>query len=187
MHVPDGFLDAPDLGRDRRGRRGLRRRRPRQGPPRARRQDRADGRPGRGVHLRHPDAQLPGRRPAPAATCWAGRSRRCSSGRAPAVLCMSVVFIVQCLLFADGGITALGTNITLMGLTTVVVGWLVFKAAPGRAAEAALAGRRSAAGIGALVSVPVAALALRRPLRGRRHRRHPARQPRRPRWSACTC
>ena len=44
-----------------------------------------------------------------------------------AVLCMSVVFLVQCLLFADGGITALGTNITLMGLTTVAVGWLVFK------------------------------------------------------------
>jgi len=42
-----------------------------------------------------------------------------------AVLCMSVVFIVQALLFADGGLTALGTNITLMGLTTVLVGWLV--------------------------------------------------------------
>src|SRR5215218_3875388 len=36
-----------------------------------------------------------------------------------AVLCMSVVFLVQCLLFADGGITALGTNVVLMGLTTV--------------------------------------------------------------------
>src|SRR4051794_10308709 len=44
-----------------------------------------------------------------------------------AVLCMSVVFGVQCLLFADGGITALGTNIILMGVTTVVVGWLVFR------------------------------------------------------------
>ena len=44
-----------------------------------------------------------------------------------AILCLSVVLMVQCLLFADGGITALGTNITLMGLTTVAVGWLVFK------------------------------------------------------------
>ena len=28
------------------------------------------------------------------------------------LLCMATVFLVQCLLFADGGITALGTNIT---------------------------------------------------------------------------
>ena len=33
-----------------------------------------------------------------------------------AVLCLSVVLLVQALLIADGGITALGTNITLIGL-----------------------------------------------------------------------
>ncbi len=75
-----------------------------------------------------------------------------------AILCLSVVFMVQCLLFADGGITALGTNITLMGLTTVAVGWLVFKLL-----QAVLPKRLSLvplqAGIGALVSVPVASLA----------------------------
>ena len=74
-----------------------------------------------------------------------------------AVLCLSVVFMVQCLLFADGGITALGTNITLMGLTTVAVGWLVFKLL-----QAVLPKRLSLvplqAGIAAFVSVPVAAL-----------------------------
>src|SRR3954451_3853345 len=74
-----------------------------------------------------------------------------------AVLCLSVVFMVQCLLFADGGITALGTNITLMGLTTVAVGWLVF-----RVLQVVLPKRQSLvplqAGIGAFVSVPVAAL-----------------------------
>ena len=73
------------------------------------------------------------------------------------LLCTSTVFIVQALLFADGGITALGTNIDLMGLTTVVVGWAVF-----RGLQAVLPKRLSlvapAAGIGALVSVPVAAL-----------------------------
>ncbi|MEP9364112.1 energy-coupling factor ABC transporter permease [Nocardioides sp. CN2-186] len=73
-----------------------------------------------------------------------------------AVLCMSVVFLVQCLLFADGGITALGTNIMLMGVTTVVVGWLVFKLA-----QMVLPKRLSVvpicAGAAALVSVPVAA------------------------------
>jgi cobalt/nickel transport system permease protein len=44
------------------------------------------------------------------------------------LLCMSVVLLVQSLLFADGGITALGTNITLMGIIGVGVGWLVFRA-----------------------------------------------------------
>jgi cobalt/nickel transport system permease protein len=71
------------------------------------------------------------------------------------VLCLSVVFLVQCLLFADGGITALGTNITLMGLTTVLVGWLVF-----RGLQLVMPKRLSLvpvqAGIGALLSVPVA-------------------------------
>jgi cobalt/nickel transport system permease protein len=74
------------------------------------------------------------------------------------LLCMSVVFLVQALLFADGGITALGTNICLMGVVTVVVGWLVF-----RGLQAVLPKRVSmvapAAALGALVSVPVAALA----------------------------
>jgi cobalt/nickel transport system permease protein len=73
------------------------------------------------------------------------------------LLCMSVVFLVQCLLFADGGITALGTNIVLMGVTTVVVGWLVFKGL-----QAMLPKRLSLvpaqAGIAAFASVPVAAL-----------------------------
>ena len=33
-----------------------------------------------------------------------------------AILCMSAVLLVQGLLFADGGLSALGTNITLMGV-----------------------------------------------------------------------
>jgi cobalt/nickel transport system permease protein len=73
------------------------------------------------------------------------------------LLCMSVVFLVQALLFADGGITALGTNIDLMGLVTVVVGYGVF-----RLLQAVLPKRvglvAPAAAVGALVSVPVAAL-----------------------------
>ena len=79
-------------------------------------------------------------------------------GPATALLCMSVVFLVQCLLFADGGITALGTNIVLMGIVTVAVGWAVF-----RTTQAVLPRRVSmvapAAALGALVSVPVASLA----------------------------
>ena len=78
-------------------------------------------------------------------------------GPCTGLLCMATVFLVQCLLFADGGVTALGTNILLMGVVTVVVGWAVFKAL-----QAVLPKRLSvvapAAGVAALVSVPVAAL-----------------------------
>lgn len=77
-------------------------------------------------------------------------------GPATAVLCLTVVLIVQALVFADGGITALGTNITLMAIVTVLVGWAVF-----RSVMKLLPPRRSsmvaASALGAFVSVPVAA------------------------------
>ncbi len=38
-------------------------------------------------------------------------------------LCVAIVLVVQCLLFADGGITALGTNITNMALIGVAAGY----------------------------------------------------------------
>ncbi len=74
-----------------------------------------------------------------------------------AVLVMSTVLLVQGLLFADGGLTALGTNITLMGLITVLVGYFVTRALlqvlPRRVGSVV-----PATTVGALVSVPVAAL-----------------------------
>jgi len=73
------------------------------------------------------------------------------------LLCVSVVLIVQALLFADGGTTALGTNITLMGIVTVAVGWLVFQVVQ-RALPRSTRMVAPAAAAGALVSVPVAAL-----------------------------
>ena len=74
-----------------------------------------------------------------------------------AVLCVSVVLIVQALLFADGGLTALGTNVTLIAVVTVAVGWFVTRAVllvlPRRPASVV-----PASAVGALVSVPAAAL-----------------------------
>jgi cobalt/nickel transport system permease protein len=68
------------------------------------------------------------------------------------LLCLTVVLVVQSLLFADGGITALGTNVVLMGIVTVVLGYAVF-----RTAQLVLPRRLSmvapAAAIGALASV----------------------------------
>jgi cobalt/nickel transport system permease protein len=73
-----------------------------------------------------------------------------------AVLCISVVLMVQAVLFADGGLTALGTNITLMAVVAVAVAWAVLKLVlavlPKRTASVV-----PAAAMGALVSVPAAA------------------------------
>ena len=73
------------------------------------------------------------------------------------ILCVSVVLIVQALLFADGGITALGTNVGLIGVATVVVGWGVF-----RGLQAVLPKTVAmvpvCAAVGAFVSVPIASL-----------------------------
>lgn len=74
-----------------------------------------------------------------------------------ATLVLSVVLLVQGLLFADGGLTALGTNITLLGLVGVWTGWLVF-----RAVQSVLPKRvpmvAPSAAAAALVAVPVTAL-----------------------------
>lgn len=75
-----------------------------------------------------------------------------------AVLVMSTVLVVQALLFADGGLTALGTNITLMAVVGVAVGYAVTRgvlvALPRRPRSVV-----AAAATGALLSVPAAALA----------------------------
>lgn len=76
-------------------------------------------------------------------------------GPATATLCLTVVLAVQALLFADGGVSALGTNILLMGIVAVWIGWgcfrLVLSVLPRRLSSVSIA-----AGAGALVSVPVA-------------------------------
>ncbi len=79
-------------------------------------------------------------------------------GPCTGVLCVSVVLLMQGVLFADGGLTALGVNITDMAIVTTVVAYALFrglvKVLPRR--------RRSitvASFVSALVSVPAAAVA----------------------------
>jgi cobalt/nickel transport system permease protein len=50
-------------------------------------------------------------------------------------ICLALVLVVQSLLFADGGITALGTNITNMALIGVFTGYAVALALRGLAAK----------------------------------------------------
>ncbi|MFF4417421.1 energy-coupling factor ABC transporter permease [Streptosporangium sp. NPDC001559] len=73
-----------------------------------------------------------------------------------AVLCVAVVLLVQGFFFADGGLTALGVNITLMGIVAVLAGWAVFRLITSRARGKATV--VAGAFVAALVSVPVSAI-----------------------------
>jgi len=75
-----------------------------------------------------------------------------------AALVLSIVLLVQGLLFADGGITALGANITLMGLVAGTGGYYLFRALAA-ALPSSRAGFLSATAITSWTSV-VAASAL---------------------------
>lgn len=48
-------------------------------------------------------------------------------GPAPAVVVMTTVFAVQCLLFQDGGLTALGANIFNMGILGATGGYGIYR------------------------------------------------------------
>ena len=79
-------------------------------------------------------------------------------GASAAVLVMSSVIILQCFMFADGGVTALGANLFDMALVAPVVGYGVYRLVR-RAAPDTLRGRLLAAGFAAWCSVVAAAVA----------------------------
>ncbi|MDT0437975.1 MULTISPECIES: energy-coupling factor ABC transporter permease [Streptomyces] len=79
-------------------------------------------------------------------------------GPCTGILCVSVVLLMQGILFADGGLTALGVNITDMAVVTTVVAYGVFRGL----VKVLPRGRRSITGaafVAALLSVPAAAVA----------------------------
>ena len=75
-----------------------------------------------------------------------------------AALCVSVVVIIQAVVFADGGLTALGLNVTNMALVTTAVAYLVVVALL-RVLPRTAAGLAVAAFVASVASVVVAALA----------------------------
>ncbi|MFI5571063.1 energy-coupling factor ABC transporter permease [Streptomyces sp. NPDC051740] len=73
------------------------------------------------------------------------------------ILCVSVVLLMQAVLFADGGLTALGVNITDMAIVTTVVAYALFRGL----VKVLPRTRRSvtaASFVAALVSVPASAV-----------------------------
>ncbi|WP_207946133.1 energy-coupling factor ABC transporter permease [Actinomadura sp. 7K534] len=74
------------------------------------------------------------------------------------MVAVSVVLILQALLFADGGLSALGVNIILMSLVTVAVGYGTFRLLL-RVLPKTRASVSGAAFVAAFLSVPASALA----------------------------
>ncbi|MEN9923132.1 MAG: hypothetical protein RIS09_646 [Actinomycetota bacterium] len=72
------------------------------------------------------------------------------------LLAMVVVLGLQTVIFADGGLTAIGSNVTVMGVVTVLVAWLVLKI--GKTFSKSKTGLVLVSALAALVSVPASAL-----------------------------
>jgi len=77
-------------------------------------------------------------------------------GPAAAILVVAVVLSVQCLLFADGGVIALGANIFNMGIVGTVTGYYVYRLI--RAVSPARYGEIAGAAFGAWCSTVAAAI-----------------------------
>lgn len=76
-------------------------------------------------------------------------------------LCISIVLVVQALLFADGGVTALGTNIVNMAVIGVAAGYLtavLLYAVARRRTEVPVAGLGAIAFVAALIGTVCAAM-----------------------------
>ena len=73
-------------------------------------------------------------------------------------VCVAVVLVVQALLFADGGLSALGLNILNMALVGALGGWLVF-AGLRRAAARDQSSVAGASGVAAFAAVVLASIA----------------------------
>jgi cobalt/nickel transport system permease protein len=76
-----------------------------------------------------------------------------------AALCMTVVIALQALLFADGGVMALGANVLNMGVIAPLVAAIVYRAALSRSASPSAYGNLLAAFVASFASVVAAALA----------------------------
>lgn len=79
-------------------------------------------------------------------------------GPATGLLVVTVVVVVQALVFADGGLTALGYNVLNMAVVTSLGGWAVFRGVR-RLAPPTRGGIAMAAGVAAFASVVLSSMA----------------------------
>lgn len=80
-------------------------------------------------------------------------------GPSAAIVCVSTVLVVQALLFADGGVEALGVNVVVMALVGVLVAWAVHRSLL-RVLPDSSGGAGVAAAVGAFCSTVASAVVL---------------------------
>ena len=78
-------------------------------------------------------------------------------GPSAAIVTIASVLIVQCLIFQDGGLLALGCNIINMGLVPCLLGWVVYRGALGRTGRAPAWRQYAAAWAACVVAIAVGA------------------------------
>jgi cobalt/nickel transport system permease protein len=78
-------------------------------------------------------------------------------GPATGIVTMAAILIVQCLLFQDGGLLALGCNVINMGVIPCLLGWALYHAVLGPAAKATAWRQYLAAWLACVVGVTAGA------------------------------
>jgi cobalt/nickel transport system permease protein len=78
-------------------------------------------------------------------------------GPSTGIVIMAAILIVQCLLFQDGGLLALGCNIINMGVVPCLVGWTLYRGLLGRPARASAGRQYLAAWFASIVAVTAGA------------------------------
>ena len=78
-------------------------------------------------------------------------------GPAAGILTIASILIVQCLIFQDGGLLALGCNIINMGVVPCILGWWLYRAVIGRRSNVAAYRQYLAAWLACLVGVTAGA------------------------------
>ena len=78
-------------------------------------------------------------------------------GPAAAIVTITSILIVQCLIFQDGGLLALGCNIINMGVVPCLLGWSLYRLIVGRMASVAAWRQYAAAWAACLVGVTAGA------------------------------
>lgn len=78
-------------------------------------------------------------------------------GPAAGIITITSVLVLQCLIFQDGGLLALGCNIINMGVVPCILGWWLYRAILGRVADAPGWRQYLAAWVACLVGVSAGA------------------------------
>lgn len=77
-----------------------------------------------------------------------------------AILVLTSVLVIQCFVFADGGVTALGANVVTMGVSAAFSGWLIYRMFGGASKARLMVGGFAAGWLSIMVAATVCGIEL---------------------------